>query len=194
MQTFCRHCAEALRRAERFETERAARDRRALARLARDDVAEHRRRRHRDRRERLRRTHEPHRRESDRLAGGGSRGKLLAEVFPIFNEHTREEVESPVAKVLREGTVVGLANHTVLLSRNRMAETPIEDSGTPVRGQDQAIEGVVLVFRDTSLRRREIRRAFLAQATAALSESLDYQVTLTRVAELAVPQGNRGAP
>jgi PAS domain S-box-containing protein len=189
VQTFCRHCAEALRRAERFETERAAR---ATA-------------------ERLQGSLETTLRSigdaviatdangcvalmnpiAENLTGwpeAEARGKRLAEVFPIFNEHTREEVESPVAKVLREGTVVGLANHTVLLSRDRRAEIPIEDSGAPIRGQDQAIEGVVLVFRDTSVRRREeVRRAFLAQATAALSESLDYRVTLTRVAELAVP-------
>src|SRR5262249_25461308 len=53
-------------------------------------------------------------------------GKPLDEVFRIVNETTRKTVESPVAKVLREGAVVGLANHTVLLSRDG-AETPIDD-------------------------------------------------------------------
>jgi PAS domain S-box-containing protein len=189
VQTFCHHCAEALRRAERLEMERAAR---ATA-------------------ERLQGSLETTLRSigdaviatdaggrvvfmnpvAETLTGwaeSDARARPLADVFLIVNEQTRKEVESPVDKVLRHGTVVGLANHTVLLSRDRKSETPIEDSGAPIRGRGERVEGVVLVFRDASVRRREeIRRTFLAQAAAALSESLDYEVTLARVAQLAVP-------
>src|SRR5579871_3843263 len=45
-------------------------------------------------------------------------GRLLHEVFVIVNETTRVHIENPVAKVLRNGSVVGLANHTVLIDRN----------------------------------------------------------------------------
>ena len=62
--------------------------------------------------------------------GSDARGKSLEQVFHIVNEQTRAPVESPVAKVLREGTVVGLANHTVLISRAG-SELAIEDSGAP---------------------------------------------------------------
>jgi len=77
----------------------------------------------------------------------------LDEVFRIVNEHTRKSVESPVAKVLREGTVAGLANHTILISRNG-AEIPIDDSGAPIRDSQGALAAVVLVFRDISERKK----------------------------------------
>ena len=71
----------------------------------------------------------------------------LAEVFRIINEETRAPVASPVERVLREGLVVGLANHTLLLAKDG-SERPIADSGAPVRAEDGAVAGVVLVFRD----------------------------------------------
>ena len=81
-----------------------------------------------------------------------AQGRPLAEVFRIINEQTRAEVESPVDKVLREGSVVGLANHTMLIAKGG-AERPIADSGAPVRGEDGALLGVVLVFRDQTKER-----------------------------------------
>jgi len=76
-----------------------------------------------------------------------ARGKPLPEVFRILNEKTREPVESPVERVMREGLVVGLGNHTVLVARDG-TERPIADSGAPIRDEAGATAGVVLVFRD----------------------------------------------
>jgi PAS domain S-box-containing protein len=78
-----------------------------------------------------------------------AKGRPLEEVFRIVNEQTRVTVESPVAKVLREGGIVGLANHTVLIHRAGH-ETPIEDSGAPICDDSGVITGVVLVFRDAT--------------------------------------------
>jgi PAS domain S-box-containing protein len=80
-------------------------------------------------------------------------GKPLADVFKIINETTREPVENPVTKVLREGNVVGLANHTVLVARGGN-EIPIDDSGAPIRARGGRIIGVILVFRDITERKR----------------------------------------
>lgn len=128
---------------------------------------------------------------AERLTGfseSEARGRPLPEVFCIFSEQTREIVESPVTKVLREGTVVGLANHTLLRTKQG-AEIPIDDSGAPIRDESGVIYGVVLVFRDVTLEKRaERRRAFLARAMETLASSLDYRTTLRRVAELAVPE------
>lgn len=74
-------------------------------------------------------------------------GRPLEEVFRIVNEDTRAAVESPVEKVLKEGVIVGLANHTLLLSLDGK-EIPIADSGAPIRNEKGEITGVVLVFRD----------------------------------------------
>jgi len=79
-------------------------------------------------------------------------GKPLDEVFHIVNEDTRVPVESPVTKVLREGGIVGLANHTVLIRRDQ-AETAIEDSGAPILDDAGNMTGVVLVFRDATQER-----------------------------------------
>jgi PAS domain S-box-containing protein len=78
-----------------------------------------------------------------------ARGKPLDDVFRIVNEETHQPVESPVQKVLREGFVVGMANHTVLISRDG-TQRPIEDSAAPIRDAQGRLCGVVMVFRDNS--------------------------------------------
>ena len=81
-----------------------------------------------------------------------ARGQRLDEVFRILNEDTRQAVESPVEQVLREGLVVGLANHTLLVAKDG-AERPIADAGAPIRDEQNQIIGVVLVFRDQTRER-----------------------------------------
>lgn len=76
----------------------------------------------------------------------------LEEVFRIVNEQTRETVGSPAVRALEEGIIVGLANHTVLISRDG-TETPIDDSAAPIRYHGGSIVGCVLVFRDVAERR-----------------------------------------
>ena len=88
-----------------------------------------------------------------------ARGASLDAVFRIINEETRNTVESPVAKVLREGGIVGLANHTLLIRRDG-SEVAIEDSGAPILDRSGGTIGVVLVFRDAS-RERAAEHALL---------------------------------
>jgi PAS domain S-box-containing protein len=76
-----------------------------------------------------------------------AKGRPIAEVFTIINEESRAEVENPVERVLREGVVVGLANHTLLIAKDGKA-WPIADSGAPIRDEKGEVTGVVLVFRD----------------------------------------------
>jgi len=84
--------------------------------------------------------------------GGEALGEPLDTVFRIVDEATRETVENPVSKVIRLGTIVGLANHTVLIAKDG-AERSIDDSGAPIRDARGRIVGVVLVFRDITARR-----------------------------------------
>jgi PAS domain S-box-containing protein len=85
-----------------------------------------------------------------------ARGKPLNEVFRIIGERAREERENPVAKVLREGRVVGLANSTLLIRKDG-TEIPIDDSGAPIWDEHGRIRGVVLVFRDVTAKKRAER-------------------------------------
>ncbi len=105
-----------------------------------------------------------------------ARGMSLDRIFHIINTHTRQRVEAPVRKVLRDGLVVGLANHTILIDRQGR-EYQITDSAAPVRDTDGRITGVVMVFRDITeryrmrqeLREREARYRQLVESTAAIS-------------------------
>ena len=76
----------------------------------------------------------------------------LTEVFQIVNERTRAVMENPAAQVLRDGSIAGMTNHTVLIGRTG-AERPIDHGGAPIRGVQGEPIGVVLVFRDVTERR-----------------------------------------
>ena len=104
--------------------------------------------------------------------------RSLHEVFPIFNEDTRAPVENPVDKVRRLGTVVGLANHTFLVSKNG-TEICIDDSGAPIRDSSGTMIGVVLVFRDITERRMSegaLMRAEKLAAAGRLAASVAHEV------------------
>jgi PAS domain S-box-containing protein len=79
--------------------------------------------------------------------------KPLSDVFHIVNEETRQRVDNPAIRALREDKIVGLANHTVLISKVGM-EWPIDDSAAPIRTLDGKLSGAILVFREITERRR----------------------------------------
>ena len=83
-------------------------------------------------------------------------GVPLHNVFKIVNEETRRTVENPATRALREGLVVGLANHTLLVAKDG-SERPIDDSAAPIRNKSGELAGVVLVFRDVTERRQQER-------------------------------------
>lgn len=105
-------------------------------------------------------------------------GHPLTEVFKIVSEDSTEPTDNPALRALREGTVVGLANHTVLISRDG-TERPIDDSAAPIRDDAGNPVGAVLVFRDASDRKAsEVALAHLAAIVessddAIVSKSLD---------------------
>lgn len=107
-----------------------------------------------------------------------AKGRPLPEVFHIVNEHTRLPVENPVHRVIQTGTIVGLANHTLLLHRNGY-EACIEDSAAPLRNTEGEISGVVLVFRDGTERRssqKALMRAEKLAAAGKLAASIAHEV------------------
>lgn len=119
---------------------------------------------------------------AERLTGWSRKeaeGRPLEAVFRIVNEMTRQPVENPVTKVLRMGTIVGLANHTILIAKDG-TERPIDDSGAPIKASDdRGILGVVLVFRDVSEKKAAelvtLRLAAIVESSedAIISKNLD---------------------
>lgn len=97
-------------------------------------------------------------------------GQPLDLVFRIVTETTRRPGENPALRALREGVVVGLANHTILIARDG-SERAIDDSAAPIRGNAGEVLGVILVFRDVT-KIREWERS-LAQLAAIVESSDD---------------------
>jgi len=81
-----------------------------------------------------------------------AQGQRLQDVLTLVHEKTRLPLDNPAERALREGLIVGLANHTVLIARDG-AERPIDDSAAPIRNAQGRLIGVVLVFRDVTGRR-----------------------------------------
>lgn len=97
---------------------------------------------------------------AERLTGWSENeayGKTLDDIFKIFNEITKEKIENPVRKVIKEGTVVGFSNHIILISKDGR-EIPIADSAAPIKDENSKILGAVLVFRDQTEERKKIKR------------------------------------
>lgn len=109
-------------------------------------------------------------------------GKRLQDVFRIINEDSRQTVENPVEAVFREKRIVGLANHTALVTKDGR-EIPIEDSAAPIAAQDGKISGAILVFRDVTEQRRSMearnRLAAIVESSddAIIGNSLDGIIT-----------------
>jgi PAS domain S-box-containing protein len=98
-------------------------------------------------------------------------GRPLTEIFRIVHEETRAPVDNPALRALRDGTIVGLANHTILIARDGV-ERPIGDCAAPIRDGTGRVIGSVLVFRDCSERLRiDQHRAVRLAVTQALVEA-----------------------
>ena len=83
-----------------------------------------------------------------------AKGRHIDDIFVIISEDSRKKVETPINQVLDKGITVGLANHTLLISKEGV-EIPIADSCAPIYDDEKKITGVVLVFRDQTNERNQ---------------------------------------
>jgi len=108
-----------------------------------------------------------------------ARQKPLIKIFNIINGKTRKRVANPVEKVMKKGETVGLANHTILISRDG-TEYQIADSGSPIRDDNGNIKGVVLVFRDvTEEYKIQMKLRENEQRLSAIYESSPIVITVS---------------
>ena len=114
-------------------------------------------------------------------------GKPLENIFHIINEETRERAADPAARCLQEGKIIGLANHTVLISKSGK-EYAIQDSAAPIQGSEGKVLGVVLVFSDVT-EARHLSKQISYQASHDLLTGLinrhEFENRLKRVLETA---------
>jgi len=115
-------------------------------------------------------------------------GRPLPDVFRIVDEYTRAPADNPTFRVLREGVVAGLAQHTVLIARDG-TERPIDDSAAPMLDESGAPIGVVLVFRDVT----ERRRAEEAQARLAAIVEWSQDAIVSKTLDGVIRTWNSGA-
>ena len=122
-------------------------------------------------------------------------GQPLDRVFHIINEATRQPTENPAIRSLREGVVVGLANHTLLIRKDG-TECPIDDSAAPIRSDGGHIAGCVLIFRDVTAQRRlehDLAQQLLgARVLASIVESSDDAI-VSKSLDGIIQSWNRGA-
>jgi PAS domain S-box-containing protein len=107
-----------------------------------------------------------------------AQGKPIQQVFPIFNEQTRNPVDSPVAKVLEQGRIMGLANHTILQHADGHM-IPIEDSAAPIFDDNRKLRGVVMVFRDVTGEKQAqevLRKAEKLAAAGRLAATVAHEI------------------
>ncbi len=110
-----------------------------------------------------------------------TQGMILEDVFRILNEETRDKVEIPVRIVLKDGIMAGLANHTLLISKNGN-EIPIAYNGAPIRNSGGEIVGVVLVFRDqTKERQAEFELQTSEERFRNLFENSSSGISITHI-------------
>jgi PAS domain S-box-containing protein len=115
-------------------------------------------------------------------------GRPLTDIFQIINEYTRQPAENPALQAIRDGVVVGLANHTVLIARDG-TERPIDDSAAPMLDESGVPVGVVLVFRDVT----ERRRAEEAQARLAAIVKSSQDAIISKTLDSIIRTWNAGA-
>ncbi|MBZ5622845.1 MAG: PAS domain S-box protein [Acidobacteriia bacterium] len=96
-----------------------------------------------------------------------ARGKAATEVLHLIDEKTREPIENPLTRALRDRIRVAIDDHTALISRSG-AEVPIEHTASPVRDDAGKVRGAILVFRDISKQRQLAEQAMHEQKMDAV--------------------------
>ena len=132
-----------------------------------------------------------------RLLGFDDAERLYAaepgELMDLFDVYGEDGEPLALADVPSSALLAGVEDPPPLLVRTVWRSTGesrwLVQRASAIRDESGALSRVVNVIEDvTVMKRAELRQRVLAEASEALSSSLDYELTLQRVAELAVPE------
>ncbi len=112
-------------------------------------------------------------------------GKNIQEVFRVIDERDSREIESPVELVIKYKKVINLSNHAILVTKNNK-KINIEDSAAPIFNSEGELEGIVLVFRDVTEKKKiekEIQKVEKLETIGQLAAGIahDFNNILTGV-------------
>ncbi len=112
-------------------------------------------------------------------------GSDILDVLCLVDAKTRDLVESPVRRAMREGRTVTLTGDNILLSRDGR-ELRVADSAAPIRGRDGSMQGAVMVFRDVTdeqLMQERLQHAQKLEAVGLLAGGVahDFNNLLTGI-------------
>lgn len=113
-------------------------------------------------------------------------GKSIEEVFNIIDEATEGKCAHPFHTVVKDKTVVSMANHILLITRNGN-RIPVANSTAPIKDEKGNVIGVVLIFSDVTkrkeaedaLRKSEEQVRMLLNSTAEAIYGVDTEGNCT---------------
>lgn len=86
-----------------------------------------------------------------------AKGRAFHSIYNVKSEETGKAENNIMEKVLKEGIIKELANHTILISKNGN-ELPVMDTGAPMYDSGGKLIGIAIAFQDETERRMQRRK------------------------------------